>query len=100
MKRSLHILRSLLLTAFFSFATPIVLAGAILMLLAVAGWLPGLHAIAHSATFAVLYFLATFGSGNPVTGSLVIGLAWGLVGALFDLCTVYRYDNRASWTAD
>ncbi|NJK99324.1 MAG: hypothetical protein HC910_01715 [Spirulinaceae cyanobacterium SM2_1_0] len=92
MKRPLHILRSLSLTAFFSFATPIVLAGSALMLLAGIGLLPGLQAIAHSGTLSVLYFLATFGSGHPLTGSLVIGLTWSLVGVLFDFCTVYRYE--------
>jgi len=92
MRRSLQLVRSLLLTAFFSFATPIVLAGLILAFLALLGFVPGLQAIAQSSTLAVLYFLATFGSGNPVAGSLAIGITWGLVGALFDLCTIYRYE--------
>ena len=92
MKRSLYILRSILLTAFFSFAVPIVAAGALLALLAVAGLIPPYQELAQAGTLGVLRFLATFGNGNPVMGSLAIGLVWGWVGALFDLGTLYRYE--------
>ncbi|MDB9313759.1 hypothetical protein PN462_11665 [Spirulina sp. CS-785/01] len=82
---------SLTLTVFFSFASPIILVGMGLLGLWGLSCLPGGEMIATPAIKQVLYFLATFGSGNPVYGSLTIGLAWGLVGGLFNLCTLYRH---------
>jgi hypothetical protein len=84
-------LLSISLSAFFSFTVPIVICAAILLGLYGLSCIPACQAIAENNIQRVLEFLATFGNGHPVTGSLTIGMAWGFVGGLFDLCTPYRY---------
>ncbi|MGK7923857.1 MAG: hypothetical protein AB4290_01145 [Spirulina sp.] len=84
-------LLSLSLSAFFSFTIPIVTSAAILLVLWGLSCIPICQTIAENNIHRVLDFLATFGNGHPVTGSLTIGGAWGFVGGLFDLCTPYRY---------
>ncbi|MBP0019651.1 MAG: hypothetical protein J7647_19125 [Cyanobacteria bacterium SBLK] len=86
-----HWLLSLSLSAFFSFTIPIIASAAILLALWILSCIPLCQAIAETNIQRVLAFLATFGTGDPVAGSLTIGCAWGFVGGLFDLCTPYRY---------
>ena len=84
-------LLSLSLSTFFGFTVPIVTSAAILVVLWGLSYIPLFGAIAEYNIHRVLAFLAVFGSGHPVVGSLTIGGAWGFVGGLFDLCTPYRY---------
>jgi disulfide bond formation protein DsbB len=39
----------------------------------------------------ILHFLATFGTGSPLHGLLIIGLTFGFVGGLFDVYVYYRH---------
>ncbi|HEY9836870.1 MAG TPA: hypothetical protein V6D27_08225, partial [Vampirovibrionales bacterium] len=55
--------------------------------------LPGLTNLGKSAVKQLLQFLATFGSGHPLQGAIVIGLACSVVGVLFDAYALYRYQN-------
>ena len=86
-------LLSLLLTVIFSFVTPMLLVGGALVSLSLIGYIPGLEEITQSIAEQISQFLAIFGSGNPFRGLVVIGLACGLVGALFDTYTFYRYQS-------
>ncbi|GAC1459093.1 MAG: hypothetical protein NVSMB70_03950 [Chamaesiphon sp.] len=60
------------------------------------GYIPGLEAIAQTSSTQILQFLATFGSGCPVQGVLVIGFTCSFVGALFDTYAFYRYQTLRS----
>ncbi|WP_353933198.1 hypothetical protein WJM97_16925 [Okeanomitos corallinicola TIOX110] len=84
-------LRSLLLTAVFSFIAPMFLVGGILVCLCVSGFIPGLQGLTEDIPSQILHFLATFGTGSPVNGLLVISLTFGFVGGLFDIYAYYRY---------
>lgn len=86
-------LRSLLLTSVLSFTAPLLLVGAILVSLSVAGYIPWLDTFSNTAVAQVLKFLATFGSGEPWHGLMVIGITCGLVGGLFDTYAFYRYQT-------
>jgi hypothetical protein len=86
-------LRSLLLTIIFSFVTPMFLGGGALGSLFLIGYIPGLQAMAQAIADAILQFLATFGTGNPFRGLVVISLTCASVGALFDTYAFYRYQN-------
>jgi putative effector of murein hydrolase LrgA (UPF0299 family) len=77
-------IRSLLLASTFSFAIPIGLIGATLITLSLLKQIVGMAAIAQLGSDQLLEFLAVFGSGDAVQGALTIGLACGIVGALFD----------------
>lgn len=86
-------LRSLLLTIIFSFVTPMFLVGGALGSLFLIGYIPGLQAMGQAIADAILQFLATFGTGNPFQGLVVISLTCASVGALFDTYAFYRYQN-------
>jgi uncharacterized membrane protein len=86
-------LRSLLLTSLFCFLTPLVLVGGAIAGLLLLGLVPGLETLSQWASSSILVFLQTFGSGNALEGSLVIGGACGLVGAMFDTYIFYRQSN-------
>lgn len=93
MSISSALLRSLLLTSFLSFAAPTLLLGGAIASLTVMGYLPFLEAVSRFGADQLWQFLTTFGSGNALHGILVIGCTCSLVGALFDACTFYRYQN-------
>lgn len=93
MRLTSHALLFLILTAFLSFATPVLLIGGILTSLALFAYIPGAEAIATGSVNAIVQFLAIFGNGCPLSGLLAIGLTCGFVGALFQLCTYYRYQH-------
>lgn len=86
-------LRSLLLTIIFSFVTPMLLVGGALVSLSLVSNIPGLQGMGQAIANQVLQFLATFGSGKPFRGTVVISLTCSLVGALFDTYAFYRYQN-------
>ncbi|MBW4612519.1 MAG: hypothetical protein KME21_04425 [Desmonostoc vinosum HA7617-LM4] len=85
-----NFLRSLLLTVIFSFVAPMVLVGGILLLVVLIGHIPGLQGLTETIPTQILHFLATFGSGIPLHGLLVISLTCSFVGALFDIYAYYR----------
>jgi hypothetical protein len=88
-----NLFRSLLLTAFLSFTTPIIFVGGLLACLSVMGYLPTLGSFSHTAISQTLDFLAAFGSGYPVQGTLVIGLTCSVVGGFFDLFNFCFYQS-------
>ncbi|MBE9093972.1 hypothetical protein [Tychonema sp. LEGE 07203] len=88
-----NFLRSLLLTSLLSFIAPLLLIGAGLTGCALIGLVPALQGVGHAGEDLILQFLATFGSGCPLQGFLVIGLAFGLVGALFDTYAAYQHSR-------
>ncbi|MEG4320193.1 MULTISPECIES: hypothetical protein [unclassified Microcoleus] len=88
-----NFLRSLLLTSLLSFVAPLLLIGAGLTSCSLICLVPALQAVGRSGEDQILQFLATFGSGCPLQGFLVIGLAFGLVGALFDTYAAYQHSR-------
>ncbi|MCA1993375.1 MAG: hypothetical protein LDL41_15245 [Coleofasciculus sp. S288] len=88
-----NFLRSLVLTTLLSFVAPIVVVIALLATLSIIGFVPGLEAIGQTGTAQLLNFLAVFGTGSPLQGVTIIGLACSFVGALFDAYIFYRYQT-------
>lgn len=69
------------------------MVGTILLGLFGVTYIPGFEAIAQGSVNQIWAFLSVFGSGSAMQGLLTIGFSWGLVGALFELCTFYRYQH-------
>ncbi len=88
-----NFLRSLLLTIIFSFVAPMLLVGGGLVGLFVLSYIPGWQTTGQAIVAQLVQFLATFGSGNPFRGLVVISMTCSLVGALFDTYAFYRYQN-------
>ena len=88
-----NFLRSLLITSLLSFVAPLLLIGAGLTSCSLLCLVPALQAVGRSGEDQIVQFLATFGSGCPLQGFLVIGLAFGLVGALFDTYAAYQHSR-------
>ena len=85
-----NFLRSLVLTIIFSFVVPMFLVGGFLLLLPFLGYIPGLQGMTEAIATQIIHFLATFGSGSPLGGLIVISLTCSFVGALFDMYVYYR----------
>jgi hypothetical protein len=90
-----NFLRSVLLASLLSFVAPLLLIGVGLTGCSLIGFLPVFQGIGHSGEYQILQFLATFGSGCPLEGFLVIGTTFALVGALFD---TYAYCHSSRWS--
>jgi hypothetical protein len=88
-----NLLRSLLLTGIFSFLTPVVFIGFIVVALFLLGHIPRLEIVGIEGVEQILRFLAVFGSGSSVRGVIVISSASALVGVLFDAYALYRYQS-------
>jgi hypothetical protein len=88
-----NFLRSLLLTIIFSFVAPMLLVGGGLVGVFVLSYIPGWQTTGQAIVAQLVQFLATFGSGNPFRGLVVISMTCSLVGALFDTYAFYRYQN-------
>ncbi|MGJ3247226.1 MAG: hypothetical protein ACFE0I_14285 [Elainellaceae cyanobacterium] len=88
-----NLLRSLLIASIVSFAMPVTLIGMVLIGFSVIGVVPYFESIRQVGIEQVLEFLSIFGSGRPLQGVIVIGLACSLVGVLFDSFTLYRQQN-------
>ena len=88
-----NFLRSLLLTALLSFATPILFVGGVLAALSVVSYVPGFALVSQTGETQILTFLATFGSGCPIQGIVTIGLTCSFAGSLFDGFNSYRYQK-------
>jgi hypothetical protein len=86
-----NFVRSLLLTIVFTFVAPLLLVGGALTFILLIGYIPGWQGISQEIVLSILQFLASFGSGNSFTGTVVIALTFSLVGALFDTYAFYRY---------
>lgn len=84
------LLRSLLLTSVLSFLAPLLVFGILLLSLSLSAHLPGLELFCCAGETQVKDFLATFGSGQPVEGLLVISCTCSIVGILFDSYAFYR----------
>jgi hypothetical protein len=91
MKSLTNFVLFLVLTIFFSFATPIIFVGGLMAGLAMLHMIPGFETLAQICIDSILQFLAAFGNGYPISGVLTIGLACGFVGGLFKVGTGYRY---------
>jgi hypothetical protein len=88
-----NFLRSVLLTSLLSFIAPLLLIGGGLTSFSLIGMVPALQGLGHSGEDLILQFLATFGSGCPLQGCLVIGMTFGLVGALFDTYASFQHSR-------
>jgi hypothetical protein len=86
-----NFLRSLALTIVFCFVAPLILIGAVLFALPIIGHLPGLENLTGAIANLILQFLATFGGGSSLEGTIIIGLTCSFVGVLFDTYVHYRY---------
>ncbi len=84
-------LRSLALTVFLCFVAPFAVVAVLLSCLIGIGYVPGFESVGQAGTIQLLQFLAVFGSGCPFQGIMVFGFTCGLVGALFDTYSFYRY---------
>lgn len=83
-------LRSILLTMVLSFLTPILLISLGLISSTMIACLPYLESIGQFSCRQILQFLATFGSGHPLQGGMIIAITCSLVGALFDTYASYQ----------
>lgn len=89
---------SLMLTTIISFATPALVIGLVFGILLILGYIPGLTILGHCGTVQISTFLAVFGTGDPFEGLMILGLAFAVVGFLFDIfiCYFYRYQGLRS----
>ncbi|MGF1567433.1 MAG: hypothetical protein ACFCVD_05090 [Nodosilinea sp.] len=86
-------LQTLTVTALVAFLIPLVLVVGLWLGLSVAQrWLP-LAAISQQGLGRLVEVLTTLGGGNPWQGGLALGIAFSLVGILFDLYTFYRHQG-------
>jgi hypothetical protein len=88
-----NLLRSLALTTLFSFSTPILFMGGLLLSLWLLSFLPLIDFIGQFGENQVVQFLTIFGNGYPLTGLFIIGATCGLVGGVFNLFNFYLYQN-------
>lgn len=86
----MNFLRSLLLTIILSFVAPMFLVGAMLVIVSLMGYIPGLQGITEAIATHILQFLIIFGSGTALRGLFVISLTCSFVGVLFDTYAYYR----------
>lgn len=93
------LLISLFLTTLVSFATPLIIAGLILTVLAVASHLPEIAVFGEACYTQVWNFLSTFGDGSGIEGIMTIALVFGIVGFLFESLNFYRYQILISQPA-
>ncbi|WP_199249693.1 hypothetical protein [[Phormidium] sp. ETS-05] len=89
-----YFIRSLLIASILSFAAPSLVLAVLFAFLSLAHYLPWLGTGSDYAINCLLQFLATFGSGNPLEGVMVIGVTASLVGALFDTYALFQYSNQ------
>jgi hypothetical protein len=88
-----NLLRSLALTTLFSFTTPIIFLGGLLLTLWVLSLLPLIAFVGQFGENQVVEFLTIFGNGCPLMGVFIIGATCGLVGGVFNLFNFCLYQN-------
>lgn len=81
---------SLFFTGLVAFATPLLVVGLLIMALRVLELVPVITTVSQTTINQVQTVLATFGSGEPLEGLIVIGFTCSVVGVLFDTYTFYR----------
>lgn len=89
-----YFIRSLLIATILSFAAPSLLLGVLFAFLSLAHYVPWWETGSDYAINCLLQFLATFGSGNPLEGVVVIGVTASVVGALFDTYALLQYSHQ------
>lgn len=85
----------LLLTMVLSFMTPILLINGGLISFTIVAQFPISETWGEFWSHQILSFLATFGSGHPWLGALVIGTTCSFVGALFDTYVVSQHQRSS-----
>lgn len=89
-----YLIRSLLIASILSFAAPSLVLAVLFGFLSLAHYVPWFEPGSDYAINCLLQFLATFGSGNPLEGVVVIGFTASVVGALFDTYALFQYSNQ------
>lgn len=84
---------SLFIAAFTSFAALVTLIGCAIALLGIIGYVPGFWELSHQMESQMLDFLAVFGDGNPLQGTVTLGLTISTVAILLDMLNFYRYQS-------
>ncbi|MGL5080306.1 MAG: hypothetical protein ACRC8A_02350 [Microcoleaceae cyanobacterium] len=95
MNHFLGFLRSLLLTMLLSFLAPVLLIHGGLASFILVAHLPTLETVGQFCSHQILEFLTVFGSGQPWLGTIIIGLTFSLVGALFDTYAVFQHQRSS-----
>ena len=67
------------------------IVGCSLGTLSFVSYIPGLMNIGNLATDSVLNFLAVFGNGNPLEGTIALCSTFAIVGMLLEGLNFYRY---------
>lgn len=88
-----NLLRSLLITAVFSFLAPTLLVGVVWAAILLVGSIAHLETASQVGITQLIHVLDVFGSGSTIRGLFVIGLVCSSVGVLFDTYTFYRYQT-------
>ncbi|NEO84029.1 MAG: hypothetical protein F6J87_07200 [Spirulina sp. SIO3F2] len=86
-------LQSCALTFLVSSTAVLLCISAIVGMVCLGRWLPGVAQQSWELLALLLQVLATFGNGHSVQGSLFIAAACGGAIGLFDLLTPYRYEH-------
>jgi hypothetical protein len=90
MHSALSLARSLTVAVCIGFLLPVLGVSFAIIGLGIATYLPGVDWISQVGLQGLMTVLATFGSGDPLEGLMVIGAAFALVSALFDGYVTYR----------
>lgn len=89
-----NLLQSIFLAALFGFLLPVLGLGGLWGILTLADWGLGWAIVHQVGVEPIVQFLSVFGSGHPLRGLIVIGLACSAVGVLLDSYTLYRQSLR------
>ncbi len=76
--------RSLTVATCLGFLAPVLGVSFVMVGLGIGTYLPGVDWLSQGCLQGLMAVLATFGSGHPLEGLIVIGAAFALVSALFD----------------
>lgn len=87
---SAQFLGSLILTLVICFILPAVGLGFAFAMLALGAWSP-LSTLSEIGQDCLVRFLITFGDGDIMNGVMTICLTVSIVGALFELFTLYKH---------
>lgn len=88
-----HLIRSLFVSTMLSFLAPVGIAASLLLSVFAIRYIPDLEIASRIGVQQINGFLSVFGNGNPIWGILVIGVAFSLVGALFDTFALYHHQQ-------
>lgn len=88
-----NLFRSLSVSLILSFLTPCVFITIIFGIFSTLTCVPDIGYIGQIGINSVKAFLVIFGSGYPLQGMIIIGMACSAVGGLFDLYNFYLYQG-------